>query len=839
MAQSDTSLQSNARFRVSLAEKQNLVYDLAIKGDLMAIMHLTLKTGAKGKAASHAQYIVREGKYASREDAVMVESGNMPTWAKENPRKFWKAADKFERANGRTYTELEISLPRELTQEQQIALVREYTKNVLGDRHAYTWAIHNPTAADGQKNPHVHLMFTERTNDGFERSEENFFKRYNPTNPEQGGAVKDRLFSHRSFVYSVREEWSVTANHFMESIGVDARIDHRSYKEQGIDLSSQNVNRVFDGVSVDSSASYLLNNSIREKQRVNGDRIIENPDIALKALTATSSTFTKRDLQRFIFNHTDGADQYLEAYNRVLGSIQIQYLNTEKDIYTTSDMRQIEREMIESVERSMKMSNTKSFNDRMNTIKTFKEMENSSLSAGRTINAEQKRAFNVLTSDAQIAILQGAAGTGKSFVLSGVKSAYERSGYHVVGAAIQGVTAQSMERDLGIESKTIASLVSRLKWEEENNVASDKRTFNAKTILLIDEAGMIGSEDMRDLLTFAEKTKTKVRMVGDKYQLNAVAAGSAFEQVSDRLDKKHCVEMNHIVRQNDDLHRSASMALSKHDINTAVGIYAELGNIEAFDTQQQARNQVALQWAESKSSKIMLAYTNEDVNQLNKIARTLMRESGYLKGDDYIVKTQKGEIPIACGDDIVFNAPNREMHVVNGSRGRVSSVISDENNRVIALNVEKDGQIVRVDTEQYKTFNHGYASTIHKAQGLTVDDAFVLANRGMNANLAYVALTRHRKNVKIVYSRDQMKNNQELIRSMSQAEEKTFSVDFNVSQELFHTQQEITQRETLSDRTFYTPPVQKAKFKREEIARQRDVQNAVRPELRRMGKTLK
>ena len=125
MAQSDTSLQSNARFRVSLAEKQNLVYDLAIKGDLMAIMHLTLKTGAKGKAASHAQYIVREGKYASREDAVMVESGNMPTWAKENPRKFWKAADKFERANGRTYTELEISLPRELTQEQQIALVRE------------------------------------------------------------------------------------------------------------------------------------------------------------------------------------------------------------------------------------------------------------------------------------------------------------------------------------------------------------------------------------------------------------------------------------------------------------------------------------------------------------------------------------------------------------------------------------------------------------------------------------------------------------------------------------------------------------------------------------------
>ena len=806
----------------------------------MAIMHLTLKTGIKGKAVSHAQYIGREGKYASREDAVMVESGNMPLWAKENPRKFWKAADKFERANGRTYTELEISLPRELTPEQQIALVREYTENVLGDRHAYTWAIHNPKASDGQENPHVHLMFTERSNDGIERSAEQFFKRFNPVHPERGGARKDRLFSHRSFVYSVREEWSITANHALEKFGAYARIDHRSYKEQGIDLASQNVPRQYDGLIIENMASYNLSDAIKDKQRINGERIIDCPDIALKALTATSSTFTKRDLQRFIFNHTDGADQYLEAYNRVLGSIQIQYLNSEKDLYTTSDMLQIERELISAVERSNSIVKPNQFSERLNIIKTFKEMEKSSASLGRIISDEQKKAFNTLVGDSQIAILQGAAGTGKSFVLGGVKNAYERNGYHVVGAAIQGVTAQNMTRDLGIESKTIASLLSRLKWEESHNVSSEKRTFNSKTVLLIDEAGMIGSEDMRDLLRFAESAKTKVRLVGDQYQLNAVSAGSAFERVVSHLDLKSHTEMNKIVRQNKAEHRQASIALSKHDAKSAIDIYAGLGDIEAFDTQQEARNQLATQWAKSASSKIMLAYTNEDVNKLNKIARTLMRDAGYLQGDDYSIQTKKGLIQIAKGDDIVFNEPNRELHIVNGSRGRVSSVITDEHKRVIALEVEKDGDKVVVDAEQYQSFNHGYASTIHKAQGLTVDDAFVLANRGMNANLAYVALTRHRNNLKVIYAREQMKNNQELAHSMSQAEEKTYSVDFDVSQELFHTQQSIERREKLADRSFYAQPIQKAKFSRDEqLEQRRKAQNVVRPEMPKMGRVLK
>ena len=139
----------------------------------MATAHLSVKVGKAGKGTPHAEYIAREGKYAQRleqgEQLEATESGNMPKWAQDNPLVFWQAADLYERKNGYVYREHEIALPRELNAEQRAELVREWVGQELGDRHAYTWAIHNKTALDGGEQPHVHLMYSERTNDGIER----------------------------------------------------------------------------------------------------------------------------------------------------------------------------------------------------------------------------------------------------------------------------------------------------------------------------------------------------------------------------------------------------------------------------------------------------------------------------------------------------------------------------------------------------------------------------------------------------------------------------------------------------------------------------------------------
>lgn len=218
----------------------------------MAIGRLSMKVGKAGKAGPHAAYIAREGQYADRlergEKLEATEAGNMPAWAQSNPLAFWQAADAYERKNGTTYREMEIALPRELDAEQRAALVREFVRQEIGDRHAYQWAIHVPTAADGGEQPHVHLMFSERQRDGIERDPEQYFKRYNAKAPEKGGARKGygpsagqtlTKAERAAELKELRGRWEAMCNAHLERAGVEQRIDMRSHAERGTGLEPE------------------------------------------------------------------------------------------------------------------------------------------------------------------------------------------------------------------------------------------------------------------------------------------------------------------------------------------------------------------------------------------------------------------------------------------------------------------------------------------------------------------------------------------------------------------------------------------------------------------------
>lgn len=208
----------------------------------MASYHLCVKTGGKGKAASHADYIAREGKYAREKnnDLEHQESGNMPAWAAHKPSEFWQAADTFERANGCTYREIEIALPRELKPEQRLELVRDFVQQEIGGRHAYQFAIHNPKAAiEGGEQPHAHIMFSERINDGIERDPQQYFKRANTKNPERGGAKKVRFgetpTERKECLIAQRERWATLQNDTLERYQHTDRVNASSLKAQGIE----------------------------------------------------------------------------------------------------------------------------------------------------------------------------------------------------------------------------------------------------------------------------------------------------------------------------------------------------------------------------------------------------------------------------------------------------------------------------------------------------------------------------------------------------------------------------------------------------------------------------
>jgi len=729
----------------------------------MAVYHLSVKTGSPGKGGPHAEYILREGEYADREDFVAAESGNMPAWAEHDPKIFWAAADAHERANGRVYSELEVALPRELTREQQIALVREFTENTLGQRHAYTWAIHAPQASDQEAQPHFHLMFSERRIDGIERDPDEYFRRWNPKNPELGGAGKDRYFSSQGFVWSVREEWARTANEALERAGHEARIDHRSYRDAGIELEpSRKLGIAKYGEQRQVLAAVTAEN--RERAARNGERLAAAPEKAIEALTAHQSVFSRRELDNLIFRNSDSAEQFQTLKLKVLNSSELVGLTKgkgEPEFFTSRTLFEAEKALVATADRLAKAIPTKN-------VRTDVR---DGVAAGRGFNPGQAQAFEVLTGPTRLASVNGAAGTGKSYVLGAVRETYERSGMTVIGAALQGKTAEDLERDSGIRSSTLHSLLFRI---ERGDTVLD-----AKTVVVVDEAGLVGSAQLGQLLKHVDRAKAAVRLVGDSYQLSAVAAGDAFRAVSQQAaDAGVQAALTEIVRQREGWQREASSAFSEHRIGMGLQAYRERGAVTEYGSQAEARAGLLAQWATDRKARpegtqILLAHTNRERQALNQAVREIRRAAGEL-GQEQVVEGAAERLELAVGDRMIFLRNDTQLGVKNGTTGTLEGLRGSQ------LSVRLDaGERIQVDAAQYGHIDHGYAVTVHKSQGVTVDKAYLLATDTLDAQLSYVGLTRHRDSVQLAYSREHFPRGYEnLVDRLSRVGVKSFAADF-------------------------------------------------------------
>jgi hypothetical protein len=205
----------------------------------MANFHDCLKSGKKGTAANHAAYISRKGSYGGREDLIATGCGNMPSWADDDPICFWRAGDKHERQNGAVYREHEIALPTELTHDQQLDLIGKLIQGIANGK-PYQWALHSPNSSLGeQKNPHLHLMYSDRIDDGIDRPPEQLFRRFNPEHPEQGGRKKDSGGKNRMILrdelIETRCKIAEQINVALEEHGHEARVDHRTLKARGVE----------------------------------------------------------------------------------------------------------------------------------------------------------------------------------------------------------------------------------------------------------------------------------------------------------------------------------------------------------------------------------------------------------------------------------------------------------------------------------------------------------------------------------------------------------------------------------------------------------------------------
>lgn len=274
----------------------------------MSSYHFAAKVGKKGKATDHASYIAREGKYMGREvyeDLVFKESGNMPKWAEHDQGIFWKAADEFERDNGTTYREYEFALPNELTKEEQIQLVRDFVKQEIGEKHAYQYAIHSKKSSiEGIEQAHCHLMFSERTRDGIERDPDHYFKRANGKNPEKGGCKKSNNAAtpteRKQELIALRGRFAELQNKHLKKHGHDSMVDHRSYKERGLDIRPEPH---FGPVLVKAMAAEDTK-EILKRRRIERDR--------QSALSQTTTKGAQHD-RRNLINTLQSASGYLRT----------------------------------------------------------------------------------------------------------------------------------------------------------------------------------------------------------------------------------------------------------------------------------------------------------------------------------------------------------------------------------------------------------------------------------------------------------------------------------------------------------------------------------------------
>ena len=249
----------------------------------MAIYHLSVKTGSRigGQSArAKSDYNEREGKYEKDgEELEYRESGNMPEWAADDPRGYWAAADAHERANGRLYREVEFALPRELNAAERVQLATRFAEHLTGEeRLPYTLAVHR--GGEDGKNPHAHLMISERANDGIERSAAQWFKRYNAKHPEKGGARKSTATKPRDWLEQTREDWADQANEALDRAGRPERINEASLKDQYFEAAENGDEREMARLNREPEVHIGPHNVARAMRGEDLDRVAEAADVA-------------------------------------------------------------------------------------------------------------------------------------------------------------------------------------------------------------------------------------------------------------------------------------------------------------------------------------------------------------------------------------------------------------------------------------------------------------------------------------------------------------------------------------------------------------------------------
>ena len=471
--------------------------------------------------------------------------------------------------------------------------------------------------------------------------------------------------------------------------------------------------------------------------------------IGADGLTAHASSFDRRDVLRAWCAHfTDGetvtrieefADETIAApqivplrsaetaslHRRWSGRrIQAPALST----YSTAELLALEQRVIDRA----------ATNQADDIAVAGKNAVREALRARPELSDEQTALVVRLTTNGHpVDVVVAAAGTGKTFALDGARDAWQQSGHRVIGTALAARAAAELEVSAGIPSQTIASLLADLDNHDHGGLPRD-------AVVIVDEAGMVGTRTLARLIDHATAAHAKVVLVGDPRQLPEIDAGGVLRGLAQPIEP---IRLAHNRRQHDPWEREALRALRAGDVSVALGAYDAHDRVLTAPTADGTRElMVADWWAATLQDRhvLMVAARHYDVDDLNARARTHRQTAGHLTGPTLEVDGR----PYQAGDRIMTLRNQRRLGVRNGTFATITAIDIDQR----AMTIRTDQGTIHQLPAAYLDaghVRHAYATTIHKAQGSTVDQALVLGNDTLYQEAGYVALSRGRKDNRI------------------------------------------------------------------------------------------
>ncbi|MCZ5880130.1 relaxase domain-containing protein [Vibrio parahaemolyticus] len=559
------------------------------------------------------------------------------------------------------------------------------------------------------------------------------------------------FFSKRS--RDIREKLdSVGISSGKTSFGDIAVLDTRT-KKQEVNRAAlfDEWNRQMDerGFGVDALESILS----REQGIAFPDAIFDEIEI-LEKVSEKKSVFRKQDIYRAA---AEVAQISGESSNRIENTVE--RLLLDKDvIFIKKDSKHNElftsRHIVEAEYRLI--SHAKQLKEKQglpinpNSVEvTFNKLN----VAGVCLSDEQKEAVWEACSPSKISILQGAAGSGKTASLEAVRMAHESEGYKVIGASVAKLAADNLSREAGLNTYTLARLLIDLELGRLN--------IDDKTLVLIDEAGQLGSIDLSALLENIAEYGAKVVLTGEDKQLDAVSHGGALRYLS-KPDIAGTSRIETIRRQREQWSRIAVMYLRNGQAQKSLLLSKKRGYVEIGNDSADTRALLVDSWNRYRKdnpekSAIVLAQTWKDVQSISEQLRSIYQSEGSVGNENLKftcrVSDKSLRFEFSTGDRVRLTRNDYRRDFSNGTLATITNLVQLADGSVEFILVSDEGQTLRFSSNDYCDelghlyLAHAYAVTIYSSQGITVDgDSFVLYNAGMDRSYAYVAGSRHKDN---------------------------------------------------------------------------------------------